>query len=190
MASTMFKSDRLVYRGVEDNDADRAFFLSLQLDSVATANSSPRLMKPPNKESATSFLNWVKNDALIGVLICLPASSDQPATPVGFILLQKATDQEHHRKATITLGIQDGHQGKGYGGEAIKWILNWAFQISGMHRIAISCIAYNEGARRLYERLHFKYEGQERDSIWFNGGWHDLILLSMLESEWREHYGK
>lgn len=79
-------------------------------------------------------------------------------------------------------------QGKGYGSEAIKWVLEWGFLVAGLHRVSIGCFAFNEGARRLYERLGFVVEGRTREVAWKNGGWHDCIEMGMLEGEWREKY--
>lgn len=45
---------------------------------------------------------------------------------------------------------------------------------------------YNEGAVRLYEKLGFKREGVEREAIFSNGKFWDIIELGMLEREWRE----
>jgi RimJ/RimL family protein N-acetyltransferase len=59
-------------------------------------------------------------------------------------------------------------------------------QVWGLHRVGISCFSYNPGAKRLYERLGFVYEGAKRESLWYDGGWHDKFTLSMLEDEWRE----
>jgi RimJ/RimL family protein N-acetyltransferase len=187
--SSFFESARLVYRAIEEEDeGDKAFILSLQRDTAATANSDPRLMRPRTKNAPDGFIQWMKDESLISVLICLPESADNPLKPIGFIKLEKIKDQEHHRKGIIGVGIAAGHQGKGYGGEAIRWILEWGFQAAGLHRIAIACFSFNEGARRLYEKLHFVYEGKERESIWASGGWHDIIWLSILEREWREKY--
>lgn len=85
--------------------------------------------------------------------------------------------------------IFKAYQNKGYGSEAIQWVLWWAFQQGGLHRISIGCFSYNDGARRLYEKLRFVYEGRLRESVWFNGGWHDTIWWSLLEDEWRERVG-
>ena len=59
------------------------------------------------------------------------------------------------------MGIQicREEQGKGYGSEAIKWVLEWGFLAAGLHRVTIGCFSFNEGARRLYERLGFVVEG-------------------------------
>lgn len=51
--------------------------------------------------------------------------------------------------------------------------------------MGIGCCSYNHGARRLYERLGFVFEGSLRESAWYDGAWHDELMMGMLESEWR-----
>lgn len=84
------------------------------------------------------------------------------------------------------IDIVQPYQGKGYGSEAIRWLLRFAFLTAGLHRVGISAFAWNTGAIRLYEKLGFKREGIQRDFMWFNGRWWDGINFSMLEDEWRE----
>jgi RimJ/RimL family protein N-acetyltransferase len=88
----------------------------------------------------------------------------------------------------MSITICREEQGKGYGTEAIKWALEWAFLAGGLHRVGIGCFSFNEGARRLYERLGFVVEGRAREIVWKNGCWHDVIEMGMLEGEWRERY--
>jgi RimJ/RimL family protein N-acetyltransferase len=183
--ATLFQSCRLVYRAVEEDDTDKAFIRSLRLDTAAMAQSDRRLMRPPNREHTNDLVKFFSKEALLGVMICLPASSDAPATPVGYIALTQK-EPLHHRTATIGLNIAAEEQRRGYGSEAIRWMLKWAFEMAGLHRVAIGCFSYNPGAQRLYERLGFVLEGRERESLWFNGGWHDIINFSMLDGEWRE----
>lgn len=58
--------------------------------------------------------------------------------------------------------------------------------MAGLHRIQIIAFSFNDGAMRLYERMGFREEGRQRESMWFNGGWHDTVTYGMLEQEWRE----
>ena len=102
------------------------------------------------------------------------------------ITRQHSTDSRHgnnicYPEQSITISTQ------GYGSEAIKWVLGWGFRIAGLHRIGVECFSYNAGARELYEgKLGFEFEGREREVLWHNGGWHDLLSFSMLESEWKK----
>lgn len=76
-------------------------------------------------------------------------------------------------------------QRKGFDGEAIEWILGYAFRSAGLHRVGIRVFAWNEGAVRLYEWLGFVVEGRERQKYWHEGKWWDDIVWELLEGEWR-----
>lgn len=106
--------------------------------------------------------------------------------PIGFVSLKGAS--QPHRNATMSIQICREEQGKGYGSESIKWALNWGFLTGGLHRVSVGCFSFNEGARRLYERIGFVVEGRSREIAWKNGRWHDLIDMGMLEGEWRQKF--
>jgi len=196
MANT-FRSQRLVYRAVEENDDDKAFLHSLVTDSENFANFDPQLLKPfSKKDSEKYFANFPEK--LLAVLICLPITpsktlEEEPSSegtkvlrPIGFIGLQKIESYNlHHRHSNLFLFIGKTEQRKGYGGEAIEWILKWAFEMRGLHRVSIGYMAWNLDAGRLYERLGFVEEGRERECFFFEGGWWDKVVLGMLEGEWR-----
>lgn len=95
----------------------------------------------------------------------------------------------HHRNASIAIGILRSYQGKGYGGEAIRWVLEWAFRYAGLHKVKIGAFEYNPGAIRLYKRLGFVQEGINREAAFHNGRFWDIISMGMLEREWRELNG-
>jgi len=106
--------------------------------------------------------------------------------PIGSLYLTAPKPgEEHHRNSYISIDIIAPYQGQGYGSEAIEWVLDWGFRIAGLHRIGIENFSYNQGAKRLYERLGFTFEGSKRECLWFNGGWHDYMSFSILEQEWR-----
>ncbi|KAI4151820.1 MAG: hypothetical protein LQ340_003264 [Diploschistes diacapsis] len=95
----------------------------------------------------------------------------------------------HHRSADVAIDIAPKYQNRGYGSEAIRWILEWGFMHAGLHRIGIRVLGWNEGALRLYQRLGFVLESRERQAWWSRGRWWDDLGLGMLEEEWKERYG-
>ena len=187
----VFRSQRLVYRAIEDNDEDIEFLHSINLDSEGRINGDKSLLKPANKTYTQEQANFLRKDFL-SVMICLPISSENTSDaaskslkPIGRIHLWAIEERHrHHRNTNIGISIASEYQGKGYGSEAIKWILNWAFQMAGLHRVGIGGFSYNPGALKLYDRLGFVYEGREREAVWYDGRWHDHIFFGMLEGEW------
>jgi len=187
----LFRSPRLIYRAIEDTPEDEAFMHTIQSDIVALASSDPGLLKPMTRKESGKHKDYVANKTLIGVIICLAPSTSTPSpttppVPIGSLYLTAPREgQEHHRNSYISVDIIASYQGKGYGSEAINWVLDWGFRIAGLHRIGIENFSYNQGAQKLYERLGFVYEGCKRQCLWYDGGWHDYISFSMLEDEWK-----
>jgi len=197
-----FQSRRLVYRAIEDNDEDKTFIHSLRLDNEAMAHYGSKIHEPINKKSSDTWTEYTRTSGFLSVLACLsitPDSTDHEEgspvavelKPIGFVLLHEIMAGRRHNRATnMGIHISSKYQRKGYGSEAIEWVLGWAFKYAGLHRIGIICYSYNVGAWKLYERLGFVIEGRNREAIWYDDGWHDLIHLSMLENEWRARIGQ
>ena len=189
-----FCSLRLVYRAVEDNAQDDAFMHSIQADAHAYANSNSSLLKPESRKESSKHRCYVAEETMLGVIVCLAPPSPllpTPPIPIGSIHLTKPSPgTEHHRNSYIGVDIIAQYQRQGYGSEAIEWVLEWGFQMAGLHRIGIESYSWNDGAGRLYERLGFILEGRKREALWYSGGWHDVLCFSILEGEWRARRSK
>lgn len=184
-----FHSPRLTYRAVEDTPEDELFINKIQSDAEAQSAAQFNLLVPENRTSSNKFRDHLRDKALLGVIICLaPVNPSDTPQPIGAMSLRAPASaaSAHHRNSYIGIDVLRPFQGKGYGSEAIEWVLGYGFQFAGLHRIGIEAFSYNPGALRLYERLGFVPEGRRREEVWFNGAWHDIITFGMLEHEWRE----
>ena len=185
-ADNPFRSSRLLYRAVESPDDD-AFFFSMQTEPTDFVNSNARLHRPQSRKDAAQYQRYVAEEALLGVVICLPPTQPQfKPTPIGTIHLKSLPPHMvHHRFSEIGIDIVKGYQGQGYGTEAIQWVLEWAFNVAGLNRIGLRAFEWNYGARKLYEKLGFKQEGVTREHLYHGGRWWDDYQYGMLEREWR-----
>jgi len=84
----------------------------------------------------------------------------------------------------ITIGEKDAW-GRGYGTEATRLMLDHAFGVLTLHRVALFVFEFNERAIRTYQRCGFVIEGRSRESIYRDGQWWDELAMSVLESDWR-----
>ncbi|WP_025717294.1 GNAT family N-acetyltransferase [Paenibacillus sp. 1-18] len=108
---------------------------------------------------------------------------------IGDIALQDMDTM--NRSAGIRIAIiEQGDQGKGYGTEALVLMLGYGFGICNLHRIELNVFDYNERAIRCYEKVGFQREGVQRDALFYNHEYHDSILMSMLNHEYRDRYVK
>lgn len=75
--------------------------------------------------------------------------------------------------------------GKGYGKIALALIQKHCFTILHAHRLWLDVRAHNSRAQKVYESMGFVQEGRLRDSVFYDGHYEDLIVLSILEDEYR-----
>jgi len=86
---------------------------------------------------------------------------------------------------SVILGDRDS-RGKGYGTEAGSLLLDLAFGRMGLHRVAVGVVGFHEAALRFWESLGFAREGVQRDGYLVGDEFHDFVMMSILEHEWRE----
>lgn len=75
------------------------------------------------------------------------------------------------------------HYGRGYGTEATRLVVAFAFDVVGLHRLSLEVYDFNDRARAVYERCGFVEEGRLRDALQWEGEWHDAIVMSVLAPE-------
>lgn len=195
MSSNIWQSKRLVFRPVETSDD--VFLASMNsYNSDSFRNATHHLPVPQGIAGAENYRKFLQG-ALLGCIVWLSRPiNDNPgalheAVPIGTIaLLASDPTRSHHRNTSVAVSIAHPYQKKGYGGEAIRWALEWAFQHANMHRVSIGAFSFNEGAVRLYQRLGFVLEGRTRQCAWYNGKYHDTIEMGMLRDEWVKLYGE
>jgi RimJ/RimL family protein N-acetyltransferase len=118
-------------------------------------------------------------------VICL-LSDDRPIGTCGLFELDL-------RNGSAGLGISIGDPadtGRGYGSDAMRALVGWAFDMLRLERVWLDVYAVNDDARRLYERLGFVHEGVGRHAAFRFGEYVDLHRMSILSGEWRATQGR
>lgn len=85
---------------------------------------------------------------------------------------------------TMIIGERDA-QNRGYGREAIDLLLDYAFGALNFHRVAVGVVGFNHRALRFYEKVGFRREGVQRDGYYHQHAYHDFVMMSILEEEYR-----
>lgn len=90
-----------------------------------------------------------------------------------------------HGDTFVGIGIGEReYWGKGYGTDAMRIVLRFAFTELNLHRVSLDVFEYNPRAVRSYEKAGFKHEGRARGVLHRAGRRWDLIYMGILRQEW------
>lgn len=99
-----------------------------------------------------------------------------------------ALSNVHAQARYAEYGINIAHpeyQNKGYGIEVTELMLCYGFLELNLNRIWLSVFGYNLRAIKLYEKVGFIHEGREREMIYRDGQYYDLVKMGLLRREWQ-----
>ncbi len=89
--------------------------------------------------------------------------------------------------ADAWVGIGIGERdcwGKGYGTDAMRLMLDYAFDELNLHRVSLEVLENNARGIRSYEKAGFTVEGRQRQVLCRAGRRWDVITMGILRSEW------
>lgn len=142
-------------------------------------NGDPALMF-----SSKGIGEWLKKNELAKDMVFFAIQSIEDGTIIGEIGL----DDIQPGSPNVFVGISIGdpqYWGRGYGTDAMRILLRYAFSFLNMHRVSLSVFGYNERAIRSYEKAGFRHEGSLHNWLNRDGRRWDLHFMGILQSEWK-----
>ncbi|HYC82318.1 MAG TPA: GNAT family protein [Solirubrobacterales bacterium] len=89
-----------------------------------------------------------------------------------------------NRATTIGYWLASCHQGEGVMTAAVRALVDHAFGVWDLHRVAIEAAVANRRSRAIPERLGFREEGVLREAELVGGRFLDAVLYALLAPEW------
>jgi RimJ/RimL family protein N-acetyltransferase len=102
---------------------------------------------------------------------------------IGNCAIQNIDGKDRSSTIGITIG-EKNYQNKGYGTEAMELLVKYGFDILNLNRIGLSVYDFNIRAIRAYEKAGFIEEGIKRQARYYNGKYHDEIIMAILREDW------
>jgi diamine N-acetyltransferase len=102
--------------------------------------------------------------------------------PIGFTAWHDIDYRHGTARYVIGIGEPDC-RGQGYGTEATRLMLDYAFTALGLHSVLLTVYATNPAGQRAYEKAGFRVFGRRRQSHWMGGRRWDEIYMECLASE-------
>lgn len=90
------------------------------------------------------------------------------------------------RNGTATFGIMIGDKSvwnRGYGTEATRLVLDFAFHALGLHNVLLGVFANNPRGRRAYEKAGFRVVGVRREARRLGQRWQDEIVMDAIPAD-------
>ena len=175
MEHKTIKGNNIILR--EQREEDAAFF--------AYWFNQPKIMfqcgfiGPTNEKEELKYINeYHKSEDSVWFTI-----TDLRGTVIGETGLLRMFPSWHCTDLTIIIPDPD-NQHKGYGTEAIRFMLNMAFTEYDMNRVSIGVVGLNTEALEFYKRIGFKQEGIQEQGYYCNGEYSDFIMMRILRKEW------
>ena len=133
------------------------------------------------KHAKEDIQKWMENESPENFGFMIRTLADDRL--IGFIGLDGI--RWTHGDTFVGIGIGDPeYRGNGYGTDAMRVILHYAFTELNLHRVSLDVFEYNPRAIRSYEKAGFVVEGRQRQALNRDGRRWDVIYMGILREEW------
>jgi ribosomal-protein-alanine N-acetyltransferase len=92
------------------------------------------------------------------------------------------TEVERGPLQTCWMGyyVDQAHNGYGYTTEAVRLVIDYAFDVLKLHRIEAGVMPHNIGSIRVVEKAGFHNEGLSKKNVKINGKWEDHLHFAVV----------
>ena len=182
MPVVFLESERLWYRPFELDD----------VPLVTTWINDPRIRRfldqrvfPLSMESEREFIKHITVSPGGGppTDLALLFGPRGESMPIGSTGLHKINWVERNTEWGILIG-DPANWNKGYGREAARRMLRYAFEELNLHRVQLRVNVSNPAGIKAYEAAGFVREGILRQAAFVDGEAQDALLMAALRPEW------
>jgi diamine N-acetyltransferase len=114
--------------------------------------------------------------------VCFTIYERASGEPVGLTYLYDISDRHARASLGIIIG-ETGKRGKGYGTEATRLALDYAFNAYGLENVMLTVLSFNLAGIRAYEKAGFKEFGRRRKCSRIGGRLWDLVHMDCIAGE-------
>lgn len=157
--------------------------ISENLQIISTNKEDPSLKEIQNSFEELNYMSEVKTYPVdLPEVIIFKIIKDEKT--IGEIKLSKL--RWFNRKAEIGIIIGDEFQNKGFGPEALKKIIEFAFFKMNLHRLEAELIEDNLRSKKMIEKLGFVKEGDFREAKYSNGKYLNIYKFGLLKNDYKK----
>lgn len=163
-------SDLITIRNTQEKD----------LDFVINVEREPENAQYIGQWTKEQHKNALFNEDIVHLIV----EDKSRNAPVGYVIMAGLENQNNSIEFK-RIAISD--KGKGFAKETLRLIKEISFKQLKAHRLWLDVRYKNIRAQNLYKSQGFTEDGILRDSIFYNGNYESLIVMSILENEYKSH---
>lgn len=126
-----------------------------------------------------SHLNWIEQKIKTRQVVQFIIVENESEKSIGSVYLRDIDRNFSKAEYGIFIG-DDNAKGKGYGTQATKLMLQYAFEVEKLHRIYLRVYADNTRAISSYVKAGFSQEGVLVDDVYVNGEYRDIVWMAAI----------
>lgn len=125
---------------------------------------------------------WIRTMIDTGRVVQFVICEKHSDRAVGSVYLRDIDTAFHKAEYGIFIGEKDA-LGRGYGTEAAKLMLTYAFDELKLHKVMLRVLADNMQALHSYEKAGFVKEAYLKDEVFLEGNYRDVIYMAAISDE-------
>jgi RimJ/RimL family protein N-acetyltransferase len=172
-------TERLLLRPFAKSDREAVLDLYSDNETMRYWSKEPIMSLEEADSLIEQEIEWPSKEKCFNWAVAQPDSN----LLIGKICLFHLS--ERNRRAEIGYLLNRRFWGRGYMTEALTFVLRFAFDEQGMHRMEADTDPENLASLALLERFGFVREGLFHDRWYVHGKWHDSVMLGLLASKYR-----
>lgn len=168
--------EKVLLRAIEPSDN------KLLLDLINDPNTEKMLGGSSFPVSEVEQAKWICDQmGRQDVLRCIIVDRAAIEKCIGTIILSDI--DRKNGNAQVHLKLLQAGRGKGYGTDALKAVVNYAFHQLRLHCVYAHVLDYNVPSQKLFQKCGFQREGVLKSRIFKDGAYIDLISYSVTYDE-------
>ncbi|MCE1245865.1 MAG: GNAT family N-acetyltransferase [Firmicutes bacterium] len=172
----MIRGERVILRPVRPEDINR--WMIWFNDPEVIAHLSGGVIYGATREQEQEFYHQIThlpNNKIFTIM-------DENGRQIGNIGTHNINWEWRNATLGIVIGEKD-YWGRGYGTDAMKTFINFAFNMMNLRRLSLDVFADNKRGIRCYEKAGFVVEGIKRQERYYNGKYSDVVIMGILKEE-------
>lgn len=127
-------------------------------------------------------LHWVDTKIKSGEVVQFIIVENETNSPIGSVYIRDIDYSNKKAEYGIFIG-EENAKGKGYGTQAAKLMIAYAFDELKLHRLYLRVYADNERAIASYKKAGFSLEGILKDDVYVRDEYRDIAWMAITNCD-------